>query len=526
MKGVFWVNTKIRNSLFFTICFSIIFSNIPEGIRLNFIGGSIGNQLVLYPLLVGLIYTLYCQNKYKNIFIKKKEFVLFSFIYIITGLISIGLGLLQYPFYDEILNGPLTQIPKIPMMISFFSYLQIDFDRNNLILGWMFTRVIKGMLLSYLWTFCMGYIIFCWHKNTGEESFKILTRATLCGVCVILLYSVIELFYLGHVSAAGDILKIVNPYIHSIENDGTWWPPLLWGGQLRSVFAEPSYFGIYAAFAMPLLWYKLIETHISLWKFFWGGILTAFTFCLFLTKARTAVALFGGEVCLLFLALIYFRNKVFLKKFIIIIACSLIAFVFANLFITNIMALKTESVSRATLDKVVEMYISDNLKSIGGKDNRSNRSRYSVMEADLRVGLEHPLLGVGTGLRDAYVGEKLAAMDNKSDEMKRWIRAQKEKGVMRAGIPVLGEYTSKFAETGMAGLLIHLFPAGYLIFLILKKIRKTNDIKIKEQAMFLLFSFLGIMAAGIGDNINITYCYWALLGVGYAMCWPARVENE
>lgn len=267
------MNTKIRNSLFFTICFSIIFSNIPEGIRLNFIGGSIGNQLVLYPLLVGLIYTLYCQNKYKNIFIKKKEFVLFSFIYIITGLISIGLGLLQYPFYDEILNGPLTQIPKIPMMISFFSYLQIDFDRNNLILGWMFTRVIKGMLLSYLWTFCMGYIIFCWHKNTGEESFKILTRATLCGVCVILLYSVIELFYLGHVSAAGDILKIVNPYIHSIENDGTWWPPLLWGGQLRSVFAEPSYFGIYAAFAMPLLWYKLIETHISLWKFFWGAFL-------------------------------------------------------------------------------------------------------------------------------------------------------------------------------------------------------------------------------------------------------------
>lgn len=56
------MNTKIRNSLFFTICFSIIFSNIPGGIQLNFIGGSIGNQLVLYPLLVGLIYTLYCKK--------------------------------------------------------------------------------------------------------------------------------------------------------------------------------------------------------------------------------------------------------------------------------------------------------------------------------------------------------------------------------------------------------------------------------------------------------------------------------
>lgn len=142
---------------------------------------------------------------------------------------------------------------------------------------------------------------------------------------------------------------------------------------------------------------------------------------------------------------------------------------FANLFIINIMALKTESVAEATVDKGAEIYISDNLKSIKGKDNRSNRSRYSVMEADLQVGLEHPLLGVGTGLRDAYVGEKLVAMDNKSDEMKRWIQAQKERGVMRAGIPVLGEYTSKFAETGVVGLLIYLFPAGYLIFLILKR---------------------------------------------------------
>lgn len=95
-------------------------------------------------------------------------------------------------------------------------------------------------------------------------------------------------------------------------------------------------------------------------EIFWGGTLIAFTFCLFLTKARTAVALFGGEVCLLFLALVYFRNKAFLKKFIIIIACSLIAFVFANLFIINIMALKTESVAEATVDKGAEIYISDN----------------------------------------------------------------------------------------------------------------------------------------------------------------------
>ena len=40
------------------------------------------------------------------------------------------------------------------------------------------------------------------------------------------------------------------------------------------------------------------------------------------------------------------------------------------------MALKTESVAEATVDKGAEIYISDNLKSIKGKDNRSNRYRW------------------------------------------------------------------------------------------------------------------------------------------------------
>lgn len=42
--------------------------------------------------------------------------------------------------------------------------------------------------------------------------------------------------------------------------------------------------------------------------------------------------------------------------------------------------------------------------------------------------------------------------------------------------------------------------------------------------MYIIY-FDGIMVYGIGDTLNITYCYWVLLGLGYAMCF-GECKNE
>lgn len=41
-----------------------------------------------------------------------------------------------------------------------------------------------------------------------------------------------------------------------------------------------------------------------------------------------------------------------------------------------------------------------------------------------------------------------------------------------------------------------------------------------------LISFMGIMASGIGDTLDITYCYWLLLGLGYAMCFGKKYNDK
>lgn len=64
------MNIKVRDGLFFCICFTLIFNNIPKILQMNFLGGSVlGGKLVFYPIFLGIIYTIYCHVKYKNIFV-------------------------------------------------------------------------------------------------------------------------------------------------------------------------------------------------------------------------------------------------------------------------------------------------------------------------------------------------------------------------------------------------------------------------------------------------------------------------
>lgn len=102
-------------------------------------------------------------------------------------------------------------------------------------------------------------MIYCWYRNHWEEGFSIMRKGLLWCIAIIVLYSSVDILYLYGFWGAETVLKFLNPIIHDIKQDGTWWPPLVWPGQLRSIFAEPSYFGIFAAFAMPWLWYSICK---------------------------------------------------------------------------------------------------------------------------------------------------------------------------------------------------------------------------------------------------------------------------
>lgn len=86
-----------------------------------------------------------------------------------------------------------------------------------------------------------------------SHCFNLITKVVIASVTLLCIYSTIELFYLAGFVFARDILSIINPMIHPIASEHGWWPPILWNGQLRSMFSEPSRMGNYLAFAMPFL---------------------------------------------------------------------------------------------------------------------------------------------------------------------------------------------------------------------------------------------------------------------------------
>ena len=523
---------QIRDGLFFFICLFLVFTNIPERFHQNFIG--FGGHLSGYPILVGffsLIWYSYKSKSKKALFPDVDKASIFFLIYFFIICLSTIHGLFIFPYFDKILDGPVNQIDKAPFVHQLILNAGVNISIESLTLIWIMARSIKGTIISVIWSFGTAYLIYCWYKNQWERGFYILLRASCVAVALVSVYALIDVFYLSGNQFAECLLIVLNPLVHNIKEVGTWYPPLLWKGQLRSLFAEPSYFGIYFAFSTPFLWYLFYRGE-NIKKQCWIILLiTVYTFFLFLTKARTANALLLGETLLLIGITIPYR-KIMLKKTLIVIISILFAFICATGMINVFFSVNRvvhDTSSNMTLIKHSKEYLNENLGSLASDDQRSNSARYSIMLADIKIGLDHPLLGVGNGLRNAYIADYLPADGTQSAEVKTWLVKQREQGVLKAIVPGLGEYTNRFAVNGLLGVMAFLFPAMILLSKLARNVIRTRNANTKFSYIFFSISFIGMLACGLGDGIDITYCYWILLGLGYAMCYGRvgdKKENE
>lgn len=524
------MSINFQRKLFFCIVVSSIFCTIPHIMQLNFLGSSMGSKLTIYPLLVGFVLSVSFGVRRRKSISKESKYVIYFFlIYGMVVFISLLHGLAVYPYYNDILlNGPINQIEKLPKVYNFLQQLGIFIDEKTLLGIWMIVRPIKGFIFEIFWSFGISYMIYCWYRNHWEEGFSIMKKGLLWCIILIVSYSILDILYLYGIWSAEVVLDFLNPIIHDIKQDSTWWPPLVWPGQLRSVFAEPSYFGIFAAFAMPWLWYSICKEKSHRKKITMFVLFIFYAICLFLTKARTANALFFGELFLFGIFSVFFRKELF-KNFIVLAVCAVVSLGISSYAIANLLPGSPEKaqIIREQQDELrslnVSGYLEDNLGSLANSDKRSNRSRYSIIKANIGIGMDHPILGVGSGLKNAYIPDYLSEEAFLSSEIQMWVKDQKEKGIMRSGFPSLSEYSSRFAEIGILGLIIYLMPAIILVYRLLSVIcNKTMEPDERLPYMFFLISILGLLASGLGDSINVTCAYWLLLGVGYAMCFGKK----
>lgn len=540
------MNRKVIDMIFAFLIFSLPFKYIPHFLWQTILGGPFGRDLVAYPIFIGFIYTLYCQWRYRSEFYKWGIFKKFIIAYVGVIFVSLAWGLLSYPYYDQILSGPMNQIEKLPKVLAILNGIGIPISQTALLKFWMFARPIKGVFFDTFYTFCASYMIYCWYHDRVQRAIEILLRVTTIDLVIIAAYGLVDVFYQNGQIWAQNLLAIANPLLHAdVSSKGTalgYFVNLFWDSQNRSIFQEPSYFGIYMSFASPVLWWNIIRTHGNRGKIALVALYTILAFEIFLTQSRMALSVNLGIFVLFAAISIYHMKRKLLLLLVVLIVGGSVSFIASMQFmqfwqIPSLLGEMTPLATRwqemqeksngenyGTIQKGnkgvdAKMYFNENLKSISGDDKNgghagSNHTRLTIILTNLEIGKEHPIFGVGTSLRIAYLRDKLDK--DPGEEIQRCNRGIDQNGILKGTYGNLGDYAVRFAETGILGLLLFLLPALVLL-LNSTKLLLTRQIEVEviTPLLFSLLSFIGIMITGLSDGLNYTFCGWLMLAMGY-----------
>ena len=554
------MNKKVIDILFAFLVFALPFKYIPRIFGITILGGPFGNDLVLYPLLIGFVYTFYCQWKYRNVFFKWGIFKKFILAYVGVLLVSLIWGLINYPYYDQILAGPADQIEKLPKVLALLHSIGIPIAQKTLLEFWMFARPIKGVFFEALYTFGAAYMIFCWYHDRVHRAIDILLKVTTVDLAIVAAYGLVDVCYQNGQMWAQNVLATINPILHA-DVVPQWIPvgyhvSLFWDSQNRSIFQEPSYFGIYMAFAFPMLWWNILRVQNKGKKAALFVLYLILAFEIFLTQSRMALSVNLGVLVVFAIISLYRRQKELLILLMALVIGGGAAFTGSMQFIksgqvpSNIGEMtplatrwqdiqlknknikkdvapneKKDIVRKGNKNINASMYIEDNLKSISGEDKKgkhagSNHTRLTVILTNLEIGKEHPLLGVGTSLRVAYLRDKLDK--DPGQEIQNSNRTIDQLGILRGAYGNLGDYAVRFAETGFLGLGLFLMPIVLLLLTAAKRLLKRENVPaISDPILFSGLSFIGSMVTGLSDGLTYTFCGWLMM----ALCYAIIVKN-
>ncbi|WP_196603699.1 O-antigen ligase family protein [Pectinatus haikarae] len=607
---------KVQYVMFFLAVLFIPFHEIHKSMRLFILGDMFG-KLSIYPIICGM-FLWFIQLSSRQKFSLKNPVVMFLLIMLLWEYISLIHGLYIFPFWEKI---DVSQFSHMEKIIILFSDFGITLSPLYVTKAWLVIKLLESSFINLFFTFgvsAWGYFLF---RNDYMKGIDLFQKGIITGAFICIAYSVIELFYLQGNILAARLLTMVNPLLYDVASIHGWWPPVLFPGRMRSVFAEPSFLALYLAVAIPVFATMMFTKKKKY-------ILSFFFLCfaLLATKSKTAFGIFLLQI----ISFLIGMNKSFkyMKKLIALLLCLILFFAVyvigmksiasrAGIYMAeykvvsidkNKVVLKITNAGSQTwqqddnikvfgiwckdYDKPVEhamsmslpydihpkeafegTFVFDNppqgvngiivdlvkfenkrefwFASAGSKifnasidaegnisernnyknklgryigemgdvfslESGSNTSRYGIMMADLKIGMEHPFLGVGdTILKQGYVTDALPQFALESDEVNMWVQLQNKKGILKSQYPVLNELTNQFAQKGIIGVMLFLCPVFYIIRSLFRIYQKTLVTGGEQTYVirFFFIAFFGVCVGFFSNSANALYTYWLLLGI-------------
>lgn len=446
---------KVQEYILMLVVLSLPIIMIPKAHSLPLLGGNIPNAFLVIGVLLFLFYLV----KFHTAIIPYKKYLI---IFIGWYTLCLFIGALTYPFYDndffmymrtEGIYGKLVKMK--PEIFDNIILMELKYACS------LFVRMIRGFFIPLvgLWL-----IVINLHQRDWKRGMHQISLAALILAIVMIIYSIPEMIWIwtGNETCA-EILSIINPFLYDPVSTNGWWPPLLWKNQLRSMTLEPSFFGIYASFIIPLLWYRIFVENKK-WCY---GILIIFVFMLFASKARTGIAVYLGEMAVLFIISLLLRKRAYLKfggKVLLVGVLSYALFIGGSTYVPAAVS----GITGKSIDEMADLYIEENVTSIAG-NKRSNVARNGHTVAMARIGLDYPILGVGYGYQNMYLKDRFPEFARDNHEVQNWTKDMLEKGFLKSGYPILNEYAYVFAISGVLGLILFISPIAYLGIKLLRK---------------------------------------------------------
>lgn len=281
--------------------FFLPFHTIHQSLSLFFVG-SMGGKLSIYPVIFGLVLFVYQCLKYKRIFIPKSCMIFFVVLFI-WQLFSLIHGLYIFPAWQEISASGFN---KLSFILSYLT--DKGFVIDMLTVGHIWWSV--KLILIYVVGYCVTYGVVIWiialFYQNKEKTFKAFRYGILGSAIICSLYSVVEFMYLFGSYDAMAILAYINPLIYDVGSSHGWWPPLLEGNRVRSMFAEPAYMALYLTVSIPVLYAQIYKAKTKKW--FWKILFVMQFLMMWGTNSKTAMGILLAEG-LAVAVFLYLRRK-------------------------------------------------------------------------------------------------------------------------------------------------------------------------------------------------------------------------
>lgn len=493
----------LERFLFSAMIVALPLEVIPKRFAIPFVGQNLPMAFLFLTLLIVVTEGI----KKKNLNIPHKKFFT---AFLLWPVICLVIGSILYPY--PVTDLDLGEGKGVRMVMMLFpSAMDLEGPRHIFLFIIFLWHIVKTLFIPLV-----GIFFIVWHLygHNTRTAMKDVSRAAFILAVLCSLYSIPEILWLitGHDMWAS-ILTNINPWLYDPASAHGWWPPLLWKGQLRSLFAEPSYFGIAATFMIPFLWKRLLGRYaISNFLF-----VCWFTFMIFMTSARTGIIVILGEVTLLVIFSFLYRYEQWKKMLVLVLVSTGIAF-----FLSAVVVPYGQSAfaGRSGNSSLITAYVEKNITSVAGTTERSNGVRYGSTAAALLTGLDHPVTGVGDGYEHRYLSDHVPALFNDNGEINLWRQKLAEKGLLNSGFPNLNQYAWTFAREGLPGLLLFITPPLY-VFL---KLLQRRALFQKSDMLFCTIALLGQMAVLMSNHFFITYP--VILSLMYCMVQTDTIPRK